>query len=85
MTMTPEESKLHKAYDNLDDLARRSDDLPARLKSATDKAFDRVAEAIEEAGLKFDKTDKAEALVAHIFKFICESNNLDPANFAPYG
>ena len=81
MSLTLEESRIHAAYDNLKDLTRRDDDLPGRLKAATDEAFQGVRFAIDEWGLKCGNTDRAEALVAHIFKFICESNELDPANF----
>ncbi|UUV43262.1 hypothetical protein RCCWILLIS_90 [Rhodobacter phage RcCWillis] len=84
MGLSLEAHKLHRAYDNLDDLARSDADLPGRLKSATDEAFDRVAETIEEAGFKYSRDDLAEALVARIFEFICKSNDLDPANFAPF-
>lgn len=84
MSMTNEDTSLHLAYANLDDLARSDSDTPGRIKIATDKAFDAVYAAIEEQGLKVNTTDMAEALVAHIFNFICKSNEIDPQVFAPF-
>ena len=83
MSLTLEESRLHKAYVNLENLARHPADLPARIKLATDEGFDALAAVMSDNALQYCKDDRAEALVARIFKFICESNGVDPANFAP--
>ncbi|QXN71587.1 hypothetical protein RCIROH_88 [Rhodobacter phage RcIroh] len=79
MSLTLEESRLHKAYVNLENLA----DLPARIKLATDEGFDALAAVMSDNALQYCKDDRAEALVARIFEFICKSNGVDPANFAP--
>ena len=84
MSLTLEESRLHKAYVNLENLARHPADLPARIKLATDEGFDALAAVMNDNALhQFCKDDRAEALVARIFEFICKSNGVDPANFAP--
>lgn len=87
MSLTLEESRLHKAYANLETLAETGNgDLPARIKAATDRFFDlgyRDIEWFSGGTLKAANDDRAEALVAAIFKFICESNGVDPAVFAP--
>ena len=83
MSLTLEESRLHKAYVNLENLARHPADLPARIKLATDEGFDALAAVMSDNALQYCKDDRAEALVAHIFEFICKSNGVDPANFAP--
>ncbi|UUV44662.1 hypothetical protein RCPACIFIC_89 [Rhodobacter phage RcPacific] len=83
MSLTLEESRLHKAYVNLENLARHPVDLPARIKLATDEGFDALTAMMSDNTLQYCKDDRAEALVARIFEFICKSNGVDPANFAP--
>ena len=83
MSQTLEESRLHKAYVNLENLARHPADLPARIKLATDEGFDALAAVMSDNALQYCKDDPAEALVARIFEFIYKSNGVDPANFAP--
>ena len=83
MSLTYAERDLLRAYVNLENLARHPADLPARIKLATDEGFDALAAVMSDNALQFCKDDRAEALVARIFKFICESNGVDPANFAP--
>ena len=83
MSLTLEESRLHKAYVNLENLARHPADLPARIKLATDEGFDALAAVMSENALQCAGDDRAMTLELAIFEFICKSNGVDPANFAP--
>lgn len=84
MSLTLEESRLHKAYENLENLTKHPADLPARIKLATDEGFDALSSVMSDNALQFCKDDRAEALVAHIFKFICESNGIGFAVFEAF-
>lgn len=57
MSLTLEESRLHKAYVNLENLSRHPADLPARIKLATDEGFDALAAVMSDNALQYCKSN----------------------------
>lgn len=63
MSLSREETKWHELYEKA----------PAKTRTAVDEAWTAVKDVFSHHGLPCDTTDRAEALVAMLYRYLIES------------